>query len=261
MQTQEHEGEDKQNSKNRIIQALRDNNVIFVSAQPDSTYFHWQVEIYLYQFAKQGILDRCYALIGYQGASPSEYSKKLAKKYSCIKLYKDTRKSTEYIPTIRPHILAKFFKDYPQLGKNVFYHDSDIFIPNLPAFDTMLQNGDDTGYLSDTISYIGYDYIKTCSERYKQKHPTLRDLDIFYGMCDIVGIDYDLVKSNEKNSGGAQYFLKNIDYTFWEECETKCIELYDYFLKYEKKYPVGHHIQKWTTDMWVVLWMYWKKRW
>jgi hypothetical protein len=78
-------------------------------------------------------------------------------------------------------------------------------------------------------------------------------------MCDIVGIDHKTVKINEKNSGGAQYLLKNIDYLFWEECERKCSELYKYFLNYEKSYPISHHIQKWTTDMWVVLWLYWKK--
>src|SRR5271155_2523908 len=55
--------------KERILGALRDNNVIFISAQPDNTYFHWQVEIYLYQFAKQGVADRCFALIGYTGSA------------------------------------------------------------------------------------------------------------------------------------------------------------------------------------------------
>jgi hypothetical protein len=27
---------------------------------------------------------------------------------------------------------------------------------------------------------------------------------------------------------------------------------------YEQKYPIPHHIQKWTADMWAVLWNYWK---
>ena len=61
------------------------------------------------------------------------------------------------------------------------------------------------------------------------------------------------------NSGGAQYLLKNIDYTFWEECEVKCIKLYDYLKKYEEVHPIEKHIQKWTVDMWVVLWLYWKR--
>src|SRR5439155_972507 len=95
-------------------------------------------------------------------------------------------------------------------------------------FEYMLQPYDKTSYLSDTISYIGYEYINSCSERYKSKYPNLRDNDIFYGMCDTVGINYDLVINNQNNSGGAQYLLKNIDDKFWEECELKCEKLYDY---------------------------------
>lgn len=249
-----------QDDKAITLQTIQDYNLIFISVQPDTTYFHWQVEIYLYQFAKHGIIDRCYALFGYTGDKPSEYAKRLEKKYPNIKFYKDTRKSNNYPPTIRPHILAKFFKENPSFGKNVFYHDSDIFLVNLPRFDYMLTHRDasNTTYLSDTISYIGYEYIKECSERYKRKYPSLRDLDIFYGMCDEVGVSYSMVINNQNISGGAQYLFKNIDYKFWEQCEEKCEKLYAYLSKYEKDYPISNHIQKWTTDMWVILWLYWK---
>jgi hypothetical protein len=239
-----------------VLQALRDNNMIFISAQPDTAYFHWQVSLYLYQFSKHGIIDRCYCLFGYK-SSPSQYIQNLAKQYPTVKYYKDERMPNDYSPTIRPHLLAKFFRQYPHLGKNVFYHDSDILLTKLPRFDLML--GNDIGYLSDTISYIGYEYLKICASRYKAIHSSLRDLDIFYGMCEVMAIDPELVKANEKNSGGAQYLLKNIDHVYWEECEKRCVDLYTYLSNYEKRYPVQHHIQKWTTDMWVVLWVYWKR--
>jgi hypothetical protein len=242
-----------------VLKSIRENNMIFVSAQPDTTYFHWQVEIYLYQFSKHGISDRCYALFGYKGSSPSTYVTTLAKKYPNIKFYKDERKQNNYSPTIRPHILAKFFREFPSFGKNIFYHDSDIFLTKLPRFDLMLLPNDNTSYVSNTISYIGYEYIKECSNRYCSKHPSLPQLDIFIGMCNIIGIDQILVTKNQNNSGGAQYLLKNIDASFWEDCETKCDELYSYLSEYEKIYPITHHIQKWTTDMWVVLWLYWKR--
>lgn len=240
-----------------VLKSIQNNNLIFVSAQPDTTYFHWQVEIYLYQFAKQGLVNRCYALFGHSTPTPSEYAKQLAKKYPNVLFFKDERRSVGYSPTIRPHILAKFFRAFPHLGKNVFYHDSDIFLVKMPRFDLMLH--DRTAYLSDTIGYIGYEYLKDCSERYKQRYPILRDLDLFHSMCDIVGVDYNTVILNQKNSGGAQYLLKNIDYKFWEECEEKCAQLYDFLCEYEKMYPISNHIQKWTTDMWVVLWLYWKR--
>ena len=229
-------------------------DLIFISAQPDQIYFHWQVELYMYQFSKHGIKDKCYAIFGYTD-KPSDYIINLSKTYN-IFWYKDGRKNKNYSPAIRPHILKKFFKDKPELCKNVFYHDSDIFLVKLPNFELLLN--DDIGYLSDTISYIGYNYIKECSTRYKSKYPKLPHNDILTKMCKCVGISEDLVKENESNSGGAQYILKNIDWTFWRNVEIRCYDLYDMLKNYESKYPIDHHIQSWTTDMWCVLWEYWK---
>jgi hypothetical protein len=247
----------QRDSDSIVLKAIKENNLIFISAQPDSPYFHWQVALYLYQFAKHGIIDNCYALFGYTGYEPSEFVKKLSQKYPNVKYYKDGRKNNDYSPAIRPHLMAKFFKEYPELGKNVFYHDSDIFLTKLPRFDLMLN--DKIGYLSDTISYIGFEYIKICSNRYKDVHKNLNDLDIFNGMCKVIEIDPEFVKVNDKNSGGAQYLLKDLDVKYWKECEVKCEELYQYLCDYEKRHPIPHHIQKWTTDMWVVLWTYWKQ--
>jgi hypothetical protein len=235
------------------------NDLIFISAQPDQTYFHWQVEVYMYQFAKHGIADKCYAVFGYSGNEPSPYIVKLAKTYNIV-WYKDERDTTKpnfYVPSIRPHILKKFFKDRPELGKNVFYHDSDIFLVKLPRFDPMLH--DDIAYLSDAISYIGYDYIVGVSKRYKEKYPELPDNDILTRMCNCIGISEDLVKINQKNSGGAQYLLKNINSEYWENVESTCYKMYNMLKDYESKYPIAHHIQSWTTDMWAVLWHYWKR--
>jgi hypothetical protein len=241
---------------NRNLDVIKQKNLIFVSAQPDNIYFHWQVEVYMYQFSKFGIIDNCHVLFGYSGDSPSEGGLKLQKMYKNIHFYKDERVDKKYIPTIRPHILAKFFNEFPALGKNVFYHDSDILFVTLPDFASMLN--DDIGYLSDTISYIGYNYIMECCKRYKEKFSELADDDLFIGMCKEVDINPNLVIQNQKNSGGAQYLLKNINGAYWEECERMCVSLYKYMCSYEQNYPIAHHIQKWTADMWAVLWNYWK---
>lgn len=249
----------QRNTDAQVLTAIEDNNMIFISAQPDRPYFHWQIELYLYQFSKHNILHRCYALVGHKEVEPSEYAKILKQKYpDNIIFYRDERPTDFYSPAIRPHLLAKFFKEHPELGKNVFYHDSDIFIVKLPRFDLMLGSDNKTIYLSDTRSYIGYEYIKTCAKRYKDIYHALPDLDIFNGMCEVVDMDPELIKNNQANSGGAQYLLKNIDYKFWERCEKACVALYKYLSDYETRYPISHHIQKWTTDMWVVLWFIWK---
>jgi hypothetical protein len=248
------------NIDEQILKAMRERNFIFITAQPDTIYFHWQIELYLYQFSTKGILDMCYTVVGYTGDTPSLYIKNLMKKYpNNIICYRDTRINTKYVPAIRPHLLKKFFTDFPHLGQTVFYHDSDIFLIKLPRFDLMIRPYDNISYLSDTVSYIGYDYINECSQRYKEKHPQLPELDIFYGMCKIVNISPQIVISNQSNSGGAQYLFKNIDADYWDECEHISNTMYDYLCEYEKKYPIDQHIQKWTAGMWVELWCYWKR--
>lgn len=241
------------------LEAIRKHNLVFVSAQPDQVYFHWQVELYLHQFAKHGIQDQCYAIFGYRD-KPSEYVQELAKKYKGIRIYKDTRDinvPNYYIPSIRPHILKQFFNENPTLGKNVFYHDSDIFLVKLPEFKMML--GDDIGYLSDTVSYIGYKYITDCAKRYHEKYPECPENDILLKMCNVANIEPSVLKENDANSGGAQYLLKNIDGPFWEDVEVLTNSLYNLMCNYEKKYTLDNPIQKWTADMWAVLWTYWKR--
>jgi hypothetical protein len=117
--------------------------------------------------------------------------------------------------------------------------------------------GDNINYLSDTISYIGYNYIADCQKRYTAKHPNAEPLINL--MCKCAGLPITLVKNNEKVSGGAQYLLKNIDAAFWIEAEELCQKLTDCMKAYDAKYPVEHGIQVWTADMWVVLWLVWKR--
>ena len=232
--------------------------MICISAQPDTLYFHWQVEIQLYQFSKHNI-ENCHVLFGYE-TKPSAKGLELALKYpGQIHHYKDERTSDQrvYVPSIRPHLLKKFFSEFPELGKAVFYHDSDIFLVHPPDFNSFLT--DDIGYLSDTISYIGYNYLTECSSRYTTKYPELPKNDLLLKMISIFGIEEDVIKQNQSNSGGAQYLLKNLDSAYWEEVETCSNTLYKFLKQYEKDYPVDHHVQSWTTDMWAVLWCYWKR--
>jgi len=231
-------------------------SLIFISAQPDEIYFHWQVELYLNNFVKKGIpKEQLFALFSILD-KPSQFIVDLKKDYPGIQWYKDTRTDKSYQPSIRPHILKVFFKEFPNLGKRVFYHDSDILFYKLPDFSALTE--DNIGYVSDTISYVGFNYIKDCCGRYKKEHPNLPELDLLNKMAAAANISVELIKKNDNNSGGAQYLLKNIDTKFWEQVETDSNNLSKVMKDYEKKYLISHHIQKWTADMWAVLWGYWK---
>lgn len=243
-------------SDKEILESIRSHNMIFLSAQPDTPYFHWQVEIYLYQFAKHDIIDRCYALFGYSN-EPSAELKRLQELYPTIITYEDDRIDKSYVPSIRPHLYKKFFKDRPELGAHAFIHDSDIFLVKMPNFKKMLEDPVNS-YVSDTISYIGYDYLKECCDRYRAKNRRLPQLDIMQKLCSTAKITPQFLKTRQKQSGGAQYYWRNMTYEFWDEAETLMTDLYSVMVQYEKTNPCEKHIQKWTADMWAILWLYWK---
>jgi hypothetical protein len=61
------------------IKSIIENNLIFVSAQSDTTYFHWQAKIYLYNFSKYNIQDNCYCIFGIRDNKPSKEIIELSK--------------------------------------------------------------------------------------------------------------------------------------------------------------------------------------
>lgn len=233
------------------------NELVFVSAQPDIPYFHWQTKIYVHNFIEKGIKPhQIHVLfIILSGTEPSEESLKLKSFGVNVHHYEDTRTDKTYIPTLRPLILSKWLKDNPQFGKCYFYHDSDIIFRELPDFDSLLN--DEYSYLSNTISYIGYEYIKECSKRYEDVHPQVYEGELLDRMCDIIGISPEIVKENQLNSGGAQYLIKNTDYLFWDKVFHDSERLYSMLFSFHKSHPIPHEIQMWTSDMWAVLWNLW----
>jgi hypothetical protein len=78
-------------------------------------------------------------------------------------------------------------------------------------------------------------------------------------MCEIVNIDPKIPKLMQSSSGGAQYLMKGLTEEFWQKVESDSELLYKYFIEYEYKIKDKdyHPIQKWTADMWAVLWNAW----
>jgi hypothetical protein len=235
-------------------------NLRYICAQPRLVYYAWQVEVMINNFIKRGINPNNIDII--VGCNPNddtskpetiEMWNKLASHYNTVRFffYQDTREQPiHYISSIRPNILKQHFKKHPELQyEAIFYHDCDIVFTKNPDFSKFLD--DDIWYLSDTNSYINYDYIIS------------KGKDVYNKMCEIVKMPKMIPKLMNDHSGGAQYILKNIDWIFWDKVESDCEKLYYDItqLNNQKKAADSsyHELQIWCADMWSVLWNGWIK--
>jgi len=233
--------------------------MIYLSAQPDTPYFMWQLEVQLHNFASFGISpDNIHILIGYdpvKGISSCFQDFTAANPHLArFFFYPDTRLKRRYIPSIRPHIIKQHFFKHPELAQEaIFYHDSDIvFTSSLPDFEQLVQG--DTWYVSDARHYLNSDYIRAAGQ------------GVFTDMCRIMDIDEQLVIDNDANAGGAQTLLKNVDYTFWDQLESDSEKIFCLLIdnrdSYKKTYleeNAGYEthytpVQAWCSDMWAILW-------
>jgi hypothetical protein len=236
-----------------------ENNLIFVTAQPDVPYFHWQVRVYVHNFIELGIdpnnIHVIFAMV-MGNTQPSEESLNLKDLGINVHHYLDNRDKKHYIPSIKPFLISKWLKEFPNYGKLFFLHDADIIFREIPIFDSLIK--DNTIYLSDTIGYIGYNYIIDCCNRYEKTHKNSEKEQLLNEMCSIVGIDKEIVKINQNNSGGGQYLFKETDCDFWDKIYRDSTLLYDKMIDYHKRFPISPgEIQFWTAEMWALLWNLW----
>ena len=187
---------------------------------------------------------------------PSEESLKLKELGVNIHHFNDDRSKKNYIPSIKPYLISKWIESNPDYGKLFFLHDADIIFRKLPAFEKLIHN--DVIYLSDTIGYIGYNYIIDCCRRYEHHHPTSEKDQLIKEMADVIGIDVNLIKENQLSSGGGQYIIKNTDFTIWNKIYEDSFKLYLQMLDYQQRFPISPgEIQFWTAEMWSLLWNLW----
>ena len=234
-------------------------DIVFVTAQPDVSYFHWQVKLYVHNFIEKGINpNQIHVILGmvHGKTEPTSGGLELLELGVNIHFYKDDRIKKTYIPSIKPYLISQWLKNSPEYGDCFFLHDADIIFRELPDFKTLL-NGD-ICYLSDTIGYIGYNYIIDCCRRYERQHPTSEKNQLLNEMTSIVGIDTEMIKNNQDNSGGGQYIIKNTDYKIWQKIYEDCTPLYKQMLNYQRRFPINPgQIQFWTAEMWSLLWNLW----
>jgi hypothetical protein len=233
--------------------------ILFVTAQPDVPYFIWQIKLYVHNFIEKGIdPSQIHVIlsISHRNEEPSKESLKLKDFGVNVHHFKDERIKKQYIPSIKPYLISKWLETNPNYGKIFFLHDADIIFRELPSFDRLLS--DDVSYLSDTIGYIGYKYIMDCCERYEKNHPSSEKGQLIKEMADVIGIDVDVIKDNQDNSGGGQYLIKNTTPELWKKIYEDCTPLYNQMLDYQKRFPISPgEIQFWTAEMWALLWNLW----
>lgn len=235
-------------------------NLRYICVQPRLIYYAWQVEVMINSFIKYGVSGNDIEIL--VAWNPNDDTSKsetiemwntLAQTYNYVRFffYKDTRENPTYIPSIYFNALKQHIKAFPELeNEALFLFDCDTILTKPLDLSQMIN--DDKWYLSDTIGYIGYQYIKTkVQENY----------DVYTGMCNIIGIDPLIPKLLNSNSGGAQHLVKNTTYEYWDKVEKDSEILYKYFneieSKYEKISEKDYPIQKWTAGMWSLLWNAW----
>lgn len=240
-------------------------NLIFLNACPHDQYFQWQEEVMLTNFQKHGITENIHICVWYPSHS-KELPKWAAmqKKYPWAKFYLYPDKGVDlglYISQLRPHILKEHFKLHKNEleGKVIFYHDSDIIFNYLPDFMSLIEG--DICWQSNTTSYLDYSYMRRKEE--EGKIPFEEAVNKF---AEIGGIDPQIIRDYDKNTGGAQYILRDIDSSFWQDIENQCLAIRRAFLytqpnsinsKYFSSESAG--FQSWCADMWAINFTLWKR--
>jgi len=217
----------------------------FLIVFSDTVYFRWQILVQYNNLKKFGYDKDIVFVCSYDPKRGVSKELKELESIIGIKIFKypDNRKKNIYTSSIRLHVLSQYFS---KNHKNIpyFYIDPDVLFIDYIDFDSMLK--DDVWYVSNTASYLNSRYINS-------KSPKLFDI-----MCNIVGIDKKKVKDNDKNAGGAQYLLKNInDSNFWHKVEKDAVLLYKIMNQTSNIFHPEHPIQAWTADMWSLLWNGW----
>lgn len=238
----------------------------FICAQPDDSYYTWQVHLWLESLKNIGHSDKAIVLIFIPSfRQKNEKWQQVIDLYpeATFQFYKDQDGISEklgiYIPIIRPYVLMRYWQDHPDMEqKAVFYCDSDVvFTEN---FNVDAYRDDDINYLSDTNSYINASYFDIkVKDVLPDKLEEYKTRDILAEATALCGITREIAEANNDHSGGAQYFLKNIDVMFWEKVLRDCISIRQYLSSINEQYfkDESTGFQSWCSDMWAVLWAIW----
>ena len=239
---------------------------ILITCQPTDTYFVWQNHLYIESCIAQGFKEEQIHILLYNpiGRVYNTSWDKLKECYPKLNIFVYEDKGVQqflgvYIPILRPHILWQHFESFPELqDRTIIYTDSDILWLDSMNLNHLLE--DDINYVSDANSYLNHSYFES---KYKdvlpEKLEEAKSIDFLKEVCDIVGIDKQVVIDNNSNTGGVQYILKDIDASFWKKVETDVLKIRMYLQQVNRDYFKDENsgIQSWCADLWAVQFNLW----
>lgn len=240
----------------------------FICVQPDDNYYTWQVNLWLESLKNKGLSDKAVVLIftPFNREQAKDRWTKISDIYpeSEFVFIADTENEVSkylgiYIPISRPYCLWKYFEQRPEESeKAYFYCDSDILFLDNFNLEPFLE--DDIVYLSDTNSYINATYFDSKKKDVRpDRLAEYEKIDVLGGLSKLIGISREVCELNNLNSGGAQYFFKNLNGDFWKKVMYDTLTIRTYLQRINKEYFINENkgFQSWCADMWGVLWNVW----
>ncbi len=218
----------------------------FISCQPESSRFKWELEVYLTNLNALGDYEIILLFLETEEEGIAAY---LAEKYDHVTcyIYKDKRVNSYYLSSLRPYLWMQFLKENPEMSsKEYFYLDTDIIFREMVDFSKL--KVDAKHWLgSECKSYISPQYNDQYGSYYNES------------MADVIGISMAQVEKFNESSPGAQWLISQPTYEFWEKVYHDSESIYLLLLKYEQL-PINRDrvkdtmISKWMSDMWALLW-------
>lgn len=244
---------------------------ILITCQPSDPYFIWQNNLYIESCTEAGFDEERIHILVYDPPGRKVNIKEwdiLRKYYPKLNIYRyeDKDKGVSkylgvYIPILRPHLLWQHFERFPELkNETILYTDCDILWTKNLDIEKFFD--DDICYISDAHSYMNYDYFERKNkEILKEKENELVGRDFLNEICSLSGISKTLMIENNKNTGGVQYILKNIDSEFWKKVERDILMIRIHLMNVNKQFYKDENagIQSWCSDLWAVLFNLWYK--
>lgn len=210
----------------------------YIYLQPAIERFEWELQTSIQSLNDLGVDNSDIIMVF------AEENDRIPRKFRTMGVktftYRDDRTKRElaYMPSIRPYLWYKFLSNNKEYEKETFvYLDSDVIITDLEAFNVKVTNK--RWYCSDASSYLNYSYLKSV---------TNADFVIEQMILAHGEVDLDWIKKIDKDTGGAQWVIKQPKAEYWKDVFDKSVNIW------HATADLDTSLQKWTAEMWSQIW-------